>query len=494
LPGRDRPVHAGFTVAAQIGREPDPEEHAMLRDCRGNTLSTTDHGSVEALDRAVDLFARLAGNPIEVIDAALARDPRFVMGHCLKAGVVTTSLERGLEPILREAVEAGEACATGATERERAHLAAARAWLEGDYRRAVRTYARIAAEHPRDLLALQVAHLGDLALGHQLGLRDHVAQVLHAWDPSVAGYGYVLGMYAFGLEETGDHARAEEAGRRAVEINAADAWASHAVAHVMEMQGRLADGMAWLGETSRGWDADSTFAPHNWWHLALFHLDAGDVDGALALYDARIRPGRSDVAMELIDASALLWRAHLRGLDVGRRLQQLAEDWSRRVDDGYHAFNDAHALMAFLGAGRGHDAERLLASLERHRDGAGTHPAMVREVGLPLCRALAAFSRGDFAASAEALVPLREDALRFGGSNAQRDILSLTAAEAALRGHLSALALALTSERTRLRPTNPAAWDLAARALEQADGDASAARSRAQRLRDRIQRRAASAA
>ena len=48
-------------------------------------------------------------------------------------------------------------------------------------------------------------------------LRDRVAQVLPAWDPSTPGYGYVLGMYAFGLEETALYSRAEDTGRRALE-------------------------------------------------------------------------------------------------------------------------------------------------------------------------------------------------------------------------------------------------------------------------------------
>ena len=43
-------------------------------------------------------------------------------------------------------------------------------------------------------------------------LRDRVAQVLPHWNADVPGYGYVLGMYAFGLEETNLYDRAEETG------------------------------------------------------------------------------------------------------------------------------------------------------------------------------------------------------------------------------------------------------------------------------------------
>jgi tetratricopeptide (TPR) repeat protein len=460
----------------------------MNRDLRGNPVSTRDATSLAASEHATELFARFSSRALEVTDAALARDPGFVLGHCLKAGMIVTATERGLEPMLRDAVQAGEALAASANERERMHLAAARAWLDGDYDLSMHRYARLAAEYPRDLLALQVAHLGDFMLGRQTGLRDHVAQVLHAWDPSVPGYGYVLGMYAFGLEETGDYPRAEEAGRRAVELEPRDGWASHAVAHVMEMQGRLGEGIAWLGETSGAWEPDNAVSFHNWWHLALYHLDAGDAAKALALYDDRIRPGRNDVALEMVDASALLWRMYLQGHDVGHRFEELAEDWARRIDDAYYTFNDAHAMMALLGAGRRADADRLLATVARHASDRGTNGRMIREVGLPLCRALSAFARGAYAQCAEEILAVRDHAMRFGGSNAQRDLLSLTALEAAQRGALVPLARALTSERTRLRPTNPAGWVLEARVHEQS-GDAEGAawaRAQAARLRERF--------
>jgi hypothetical protein len=51
-----------------------------------------------------------------------------------------------------------------------------------------------------------------------------------------------------------------------------------------------------------------------------------------------------------VDASSLLWRLELRGADVGDRWQALADDWTALADDGFYAFNDVHALMAFVGA------------------------------------------------------------------------------------------------------------------------------------------------
>ena len=235
------------------------------------------------------------------------------------------------------------------------------------------------------------------------------------------------------------------------------------------------------------------FAYHNHWHLALYHLDLGDVGRPWRSTTRGSAARRSDVALEMVDASALLWRALLLGADVGDRFAALAEDWGRRVGDAYYAFNDVHAAMALLGAGRGDEARGLTADLARHAEDGGTNGRMIREVGLPVARSLEAFARGDHAACVDGLLAVRDHAVRFGGSNAQRDVLSLTALEAALRGGLVAVARALAEERVRARPANPAGWVLTGRALD-AGGDAAGAawaRDRARDLRETFARRLA---
>ncbi len=91
---------------------------------------------------------------------------------------------------------------------------------------------------------------------------------------------------------------------------------------------------------------------------------------------------------------------------------------------------------------------------------------MSREVGLPVAEALVAFGRGDYSRVIESLMPVRHIAQRFGGSNAQRDLLHLTLLEAALRSGRTELARALAAERTALKPASPTARRLMARALE----------------------------
>ncbi|HVK57097.1 MAG TPA: tetratricopeptide repeat protein [Burkholderiales bacterium] len=426
-----------------------------LLDCRDNAVSTNSHTSLDRLEAATTLLHGFYGDPLAVIDKALAEDPQFVMGHAFRAGLLITASDKTVEPMLKESVEAAEALVHKANDRERRHIAAARAWLDRDFELSVRRYGDIVIDHPRDSVALQIAHLGDFFLGQATMLRDRVAQVLPHWDESTPGFGFVLGMYAFGLEETNLFQQAEDTGRRALALNRRDPWAIHAVTHVMEMQGRQKDGIEWLTSRVKDWSEDNMFAVHQWWHLALLHLDLGEIDEVLKLYDSGVRGNHSAMSLDLVDASAMLWRLQLRGIDIGDRWKEIADICEEKADTGYYAFNDTHAMMAFVGNNREHAVRERLDALTKVLDEKGTNVMMTRDVGLPLSEAIAALGRGDYATTIERLIPIRAIANRFGGSNAQRDLIHLTLLEAAFRAGRVNLAQALAAERIALKPSSP---------------------------------------
>ena len=449
----------------------------MLTDARGCPTSAPSSGSLQQYEQALELSASYRLDPLATIQKAIDADPAFAMGHALRAGLAVMATDRGAVPMLQESVEAIEALGRRAVDRERAHAAAARAWLEGDFAGSIHRYGEILLDHPQDLLALQVAHVGDFFLGASSMLRDRVAQVLPTWDSSTPGYGYVLGMYAFGLEETALYSRAEDIGRRALDANRRDAWAVHAVTHVMEMQGRLRDGVEWLTTRENDWSVNNGFAFHNWWHLALFNLESGNYARVLELYDQRIRATPSEIPLEMIDATALLWRLELRSANVGDRWQKLAASWEPLAEHSYYAFNDAHAVMAFAAAGRGELVQRTIAAMERKAAGSDTNAMMTRDVGLPLARAVAAFAAGRYGDTIALLQPIRTIANRFGGSHAQRDLIHLTLVEASLRARHNRLARALIAERTQLKPSSPFNWQLTARSMDLNGDTAGAARA-----------------
>ena len=437
-------------------------------DKRGNPVSYGLQQAIDRLDSAFELLHAYQADPLAAADAIIADHPDFAMAHAFRAGMLATATDKTFEPELIKSVKAAEALAPKANDRERLHIAASRAWLDGDWERATELWGRASIEYPRDLLALQFAHVSDFFLGYSHMLRDRVARVLPHWNRGVPGYGFIEGMYAFGLEEAGEYEQAEERGREAVALNKQDGWAVHAVTHVMEMQGRAKDGADFLAAGADGWAPNSVFAFHLWWHKALFHLDMADAASALKLYDEKIAAGGFGQALELLDGSALLWRLSLLGHNVGDRWKDLADKWEPRIDHAYYAFNDVNAMMAFVATGRADEQKRLIAAVKRAAAGTGTNAMMSREVGVPACEGFAAFGRGDYAQAIELLMPVRGRANRFGGSHAQRDMFSWTLTEAAIRLGDRALAEAFVAERLSWKPESPVnrAWALRADKLK----------------------------
>jgi tetratricopeptide (TPR) repeat protein len=427
-------------------------------DARAVPVSSCKPESLNDYETALHQFQSYFGDPTETLAQTLENDPEFVMGHIFNASAMLMMSERQYLPMVRASIEAAEALAHKSNDREKGLLAAARQWLEGRWDQACVTWDRVLADHPRDALAIQLAHLTDFFLGDAVNLRDRVGRVIGSWDQDTPGYSFILGMQAFGLEECNQFARAEEAASTALSIEARDGWSVHAMAHVLEMQNRYTEGQQFMRGRAEDWAPDNGFAFHNWWHLALFHLEEEDFDGALKLYDEEILPGESEVSLQMLDASALLWRIGLQDVDVGARWDRIADLWARKIpaENGYYAFNDLHAVIALVGAGRLVEAREVLADLQQ---AAVSNPEltrmMARDVGVPTCAAMIAFAEERYAEVVEQLHPLRSIANRFGGSNAQRDILSQTLIEAARRSGQAGLARNLVNERSVHKPFSP---------------------------------------
>ena len=437
----------------------------MLKDRYGNAASTKSQAALDRYNEALELIRLYRGDPVAALDAALAEDPDFGGAWAARAGLLVTATDKAYADEAARSLRAG--AEANLNDRERLHLEAARDWAEGRYVDGTMRYGRIAQDNPRDVLAVQYAHVGCFFIGVQSELRDWPLQALRAFKRGEDGHSVIQGMAAFGLEECGDYARADIYGRQAVDDDPRDGWAVHAVAHVNEMRGDLEAGIPWLANSAHHWAPESGFAYHNWWHLALLYLDRGDTGQVLRFYDEKVRPDvNAQVVLEWIDASALLWRLHLEGVDVGDRFDLLAACWQRAGEDAIYAFNDLHAIMAFLGAGRAADAERTLKAMRKAAADGGDNAYMTRKVGLPLAEAFMAYEAGRYSDCVEKIMATRGIAQRFGGSHAQRDILTLTAMHAALRGGLAGAAEAIAAERLAHRPQSPWAGRLARRARE----------------------------
>ena len=310
-------------------------------------------------------------------------------------------------------------------------------------------------------------HQLDFFLGDAQNLRDRPVRTLRELDPQHPHAEFVRGMVAFGLEESGHYGQALDAGLRAVQANPDDVWALHAVAHSYEMQGMVDDGIRFMTKRVDDWGTGNLFTVHNWWHLALYHLEAGQPERSLAIYDAEVHHGESlGVPIEMLDASALLWRLHLDGVDTGGRFGPLADAWTPKTGQPWYAFNDVHAVMAYVGAGRVGEARQVVRQLGTWADTAsGTNAWMTSEIGLPVAQAVVAFAEDRHDDVIADLMPIRRVFQRFGGSHAQRDALARTLLESALRAGRFDLAKALTAERLGVRETSVYGWAQRARAL-----------------------------
>lgn len=452
----------------------------MLRDASGIELGTDSAEALAAYDAAIRSYLEFRLDALDHAKAMLEADPDCAMSHCLR-GILLTGLQSDfLAGKIGEAVAAAEARAARATPRERLMVEALRAVHEGDQPRAVLVWDRILVDHPHDLFTLRLQHHTAFWLGRSRGMRDAIARVFPVWDEGRPGYGFLLGMYCFALEESGDYARAEPLGRRAVEMNPADVWSIHAVAHVLEMQSRLREGAAWLDRPPEAWDGLNPMREHLWWHLAMFELERGLPDRVLELYDERIRPEPTDFYLDLQNCASMLWRLECRGVDVGDRWEDLADASAGKIEDHALAFTEPHHAMALARAGRFEEVDRIVASLERCAAERSTWAAgLARRLTIPLCRAVAAYCRGDFGRVAELLLPVRHDYPLMGASHAQRDVFAQLLNEAALRGREYRLARALLAERVEERPDSADSWSKYADALAGCGEAAASADARA---------------
>jgi tetratricopeptide (TPR) repeat protein len=456
-------------------------------------LSLTGSGeAVAAYDRAIEHLIRFQPAVADAAAESAAADPGCVMGRVFGAYLGLMSTEEGAVAGARAALGPADGDDGALLPRERAHLAAARRWIAGDMAGAGALLGDISVRYPRDLLALFVGHQIDFFRGDAVNLRDRIGRALTAWGDRDPQAGFLYGMYAFGLEECNQYAQSAEAGQRAVELNPDDVWGIHAVVHTYEMQGQVPAGVRFMRERRSDWSEGNFLNVHNSWHYALYLLQAGNTAGALTVYDQFLHHGGSgDVAFELLDATALLWRLWLEGIPAGDRWRALAAAWARLLAPGFYPFNDMHAVMAFIGNGELGRAWEVVAALERVVRAHGTATsgaattgwAMTATVGLPVCRSLAYFGAGQYEQVVGELLPIRTRIHEFGGSHAQRDAVERTLLEAAIRAGRMDLASALVSERLSVRECSTYAWSKRAFLLA-VTGDTAGAASAAARERE----------
>jgi tetratricopeptide (TPR) repeat protein len=457
----------------------------MHRDARGLVLTTESDAAARLFDRALAEYLEYRKSAMATLKEAIEADSGFCLAQCMTGYLFMLFGTHSVDAKVDAALANAERLAPRASMREQKHVAALAAWRGGDTERAIRVWDEILIDHPHDLLAMRLQHFSLFWSGQSYFMRDAVARAIGAWDAAMPGYANVLGMYAFALEECGDYAAAELKGRRAIEMCQDDLWAVHAVAHVLEMQGRPEEGMTFLAQPYGAWADRNPFRQHLWWHTALFPLELGQYDRVLELYDRAVRAEPSDFYLDIQNAASLLFRLEWCGVDVGRRWGELADIAEKRIDDHVLVFTDLHFMLALCRDGRLSVAERLLASLRAFAPTPGNSTAATMEpAGIPIAEGVLAYAAGDYGTAADRLIASRYRWPLVGASHAQRDLFALLLIAAAEKSGRTALARALLAERVELKPRSVASWIHYGDALDKlGDQAAAGARERASKAR-----------
>jgi tetratricopeptide (TPR) repeat protein len=414
----------------------------MAYDAQGLLISTsTGDRASDAYRFVIDGYTHYKADLGARLATLLADDPGFAMAHVLTGYFAMMPLNASQLGTARQALAQAQRFAVHATHRERSHVAALAYWIEGDLDRALSVWEEILAVHPRDLLALRVHHNTAFWYGLPQRMLHQVTNVMPHWSDQLPGNSTVLACSAFANEECGQYDAAEKAGWAAIESEPGNLWATHALTHVMEMQGRRDEGIDFLNGLEPHWDAANNFKHHLWWHRAMFHLERREFDQVLDLYDQRFRNLASpllqavpDLYNDVLNATSMLSRLQLHGVAAGDRWEELADLGEARIGDTLATLTLPHWMMALAGAERWQAAERLLKEItDAVPMQRGERQSILQEAALPVSRAVLFHARRDYAASVDAMLPALPKMQRLGGSHAQRDVFEQVFIDAAMK-------------------------------------------------------------
>ncbi|MEA2787857.1 MAG: hypothetical protein QOG73_263 [Acetobacteraceae bacterium] len=435
----------------------------MRRDARGLELSTDSAEAAVLFDRAVEHYLKYHADAMNLVNDALAADPAFVMGHCIRGYLMLAGANPAHRPAVAASLAAAEAGSGVATRREQRHVTALSAWSRGLLGEAFAIWRDLLDADPTDLLAVRISDTTHFRFGHTRAVLEQADRLAPAWSAELPGYDCFQSVWAFAHEEAGDTAAAERAIDSAYECDPTNFFAHHVKAHILEMESRPREGNDWLAAQTGYWPIGNNLVHHLWWHRALMQLDLGQRDEVLASYDANIRNlngpltrAAPDQFNDLQNATALLWRLELFGMDVGARWDELADKAEARTGDSAYLLLPPHLMLALAATGRDAASARFLAALrEQANDSARWDAAAIGDVVLPVCEAGLAHRRGQHARVVALLQPRLDSIRLLGGSNAQRDLFRQILIDSAMKADRRDVVATMIAEETATHTAAP---------------------------------------
>ena len=402
----------------------------MYTDTRGHKLSSKNELAANACAIAMDHYMERKSDVAILLQQALEHDPQCTIAHATMGLMLHGARHSKFQPQIMESLAKAKQFASDVSDREQHYVKALEFAAIGQLSDSVRCFETILEKTPTDGFALSLCQaelfwLGDMkrSLVASTSVADH-------WNESVSGYSEFLAIQAFDLEEAGHYNQAEDAGRAALDLNPTNIWATHAVTHVMYMQGRHAEGIEWIGDFQNNWIDIGQMQFHVWWHKCLFHLERGEHDAVLEGYDNWVRnrehelvQALPDLYIDLQNGASLLWRLEFAGIDVGDRWSEMASLVVLRLNDLSNPFTSAHFAVILAAVGDFVSCEQLVEAMQ---DFAGskskTLAANYAKAGLPAAQAAVAHRKKDYTRVVQLLQPARNNLWMMGGSHAQQDL------------------------------------------------------------------------
>jgi tetratricopeptide (TPR) repeat protein len=423
----------------------------MNRDIYDLPLTTASSRAAAHYRDGVECMLSAWHGADDAFDRAIADDPGFALAHIGRARVHALNAE-GAEARAK-AAQARQLVGT-ASARERRHVEIMAAAIEGQPGLALAGAEQHLDEYPRDALVLSLL-LGAFGLYAFSGRVDHDAARLAICERHATHYGedwWFLTYLGWSHAEAGDAGTGRTLTERALSLRPENGNGAHALSHALFELGEPAAAQKFLSAWLPAHDGASYLNGHLSWHIALTALEAGDLDGALAIYEQHIRPvGRRYPPLNVFtDIASLLWRLSLAGKtgleSHWKEVTAFGEQYFPRA--GVH-FADAH--YALVAAATGDDALEKRLTEQEAIDAAGKYAP--GRSAIDICRGVRAFAEGDNDTAIRILEPAMHEVVRIGGSHAQREMWEDTLIVACLRGGQGDKAAKIISTRLKRRPS-----------------------------------------
>lgn len=422
----------------------------MLTDRYGLPLSTTSAAARDAYVEGVDLLLTVYPGAAAAFDRAIAADPAFALAHIGKARAA--QLANNLAA-MRESLATALPLGEGRSERELGHIDVFRHLFAGQPIAALAAIRAHVKTWPRDALVLSLAanQGGLIGMSGLSGREQDLVDFLGGLAPHYAGDWWFEAHYGMALSEIGRHEEARPRIERSLGQFRRNAYGAHAFAHLCYETGARDEGIAFLREWMPLYDRGGGLFGHLNWHLGLFELQAGNMEGALRLYNDAFSADdhRGAVHQKLSDSAAFLWRSEMAGYprDPARWAKLL--DYAReKLPRPGMSLADWHVALAYAAAGEDAALEGWVQAINELAS-AGRYPS--GSIIPDMARAFAAFQRGDYATTIDLIEPRLAERERIGGSRAQGDLVEATL----LRAYLAAGRDADARRLVEVRRTGP---------------------------------------